>query len=290
MDMKAQLPGLEGDSMDHTSVRHYTPEQILQRRAQRAARRRKKKVLQVITLACGAVLLLLLAWGVRTVYRWTSGARARNRYGVAEYDVSNYVFSAQDPRLILVNRNLPLPKEYSVEMEDVEGTVGVQLTAEAAKAFQDMKAAAAEEKVRLVLNSGYIDPVTQKAWFDKYVDHCQRQGKTPEQAVEIAQTVVQQPGYGEHQTGYAVDILSEDHTIADSKFAETKAFAWLERYAPDYGFILRYPEKREAATGQIFEPWHWRYVGVENAQAITASGLSLEEFLALHLTMQNPAA
>ena len=55
----------------------------------------------------------------------------------------------------------------------------------------------------------------------------------------------------------------------------------LPPYAAEYGFILRYPEDRQAATGVVFEPWHWRYVGAENALAIRASGLSLEEFLAL---------
>lgn len=276
--------------MDNTPVKHYTPEQILQRRAARAARRRRKKVLQAAVLACGAVLVLVMAWGVRSVYRWATGSQARGRYGVAEYDVSNYVFSAQDPRLVLVNRNRPLPERYIVTLEAVEGAGEVQLAAEAAQAFQEMSAAAEKERVRLVLRSGYIDALTQGAWFDKYVEYYRRQGKAPEQATEIAQTVVQQPGYGEHQTGYAADILSQDQDTADVKFAETKAFAWLVRYAPDYGFILRYPEEREAATGHVFAPWHWRYVGVENARAITASGLSLEEFLALHLTTQNPAA
>ena len=55
----------------------------------------------------------------------------------------------------------------------------------------------------------------------------------------------------------------------------------LEAYAAEHGFILRWPQERQAATGIVFEPWHWRYVGVENALAIRASGLSLEEFLAL---------
>mgnify|MGYP000464789635 CR=1 FL=1 len=59
------------------------------------------------------------------------------------------------------------------------------------------------------------------------------------------------------------------------------AVAQLTAYAAEYGFILRYPQDRQAATGVVFEPWHWRYVGVENALAIRASGLSLEEFLAL---------
>ena len=60
-----------------------------------------------------------------------------------------------------------------------------------------------------------------------------------------------------------------------------RAYEWLTAYAAEYGFILRYPQDRQAATGVVFEPWHWRYVGTENALAIRASGLSLEEFLTL---------
>ena len=64
------------------------------------------------------------------------------------------------------------------------------------------------------------------------------------------------------------------------KQADTPLQQWLMEHCTEYGFILRCPEDRQAATGMAFAPWHWRYVGVENALAIRASGLSLEEFLA----------
>ena len=82
------------------------------------------------------------------------------------------------------------------------------------------------------------------------------------------------------ERGYAADILSTDYTAQDTGFADTRAYQWLTAYAAEYGFILRYPKDRQAITGVVFEPWHWRYVGVEIALAIRASGLSLEEFLA----------
>ena len=85
----------------------------------------------------------------------------------------------------------------------------------------------------------------------------------------------------EQATGYAADILSPDCTEKITRFAHTRAYEWLTAYAAEYGFILRCPEDRQAATGMVYAPWHWRYVGVENALAIRASGLSLEEFLAL---------
>ena len=68
--------------------------------------------------------------------------------------------------------------------------------------------------------------------------------------------------------------------------ADTRAYEWLTAYAADYGFILRWPEERQSATGMVYAPWHWRYVGVENARAIRESGLSLEEFLALERAKQ----
>ena len=79
-------------------------------------------------------------------------------------------------------------------------------------------------------------------------------------------------------------VLTAGYQDADARsagFDTTRAYEWLTAYAAEYGFILRYPQDRQAATGVVFEPWHWRYVGVENALAIRASGLSLEEFLAL---------
>ena len=80
----------------------------------------------------------------------------------------------------------------------------------------------------------------------------------------------------------AADILSSDYTTLDTGFADTDAFRWLSAYGADYGFILRWPEDCQAVTGMVYQPWHWRYVGVENARAIAASGLSLEEFVAVH--------
>ena len=80
--------------------------------------------------------------------------------------------------------------------------------------------------------------------------------------------------------------VSPDCTERSEAFAETRAYEWLTAYAADYGFILRWPEERQSATGMVYAPWHWRYVGAENARAIRESGLSLEEFLALERAKQ----
>ena len=88
------------------------------------------------------------------------------------------------------------------------------------------------------------------------------------------------PGTSEHQTGLTVDIISQSYWQLDEGYAETYEAKWLKEHAAEYGFILRYPKDKTAITGTSFEPWHYRYVGVEDAQKIMAQGLCLEEYLA----------
>ena len=109
-------------------------------------------------------------------------------------------------------------------------------------------------------------------------------GKTEEEAASLAADIQPPAECNDHGTGYAADILSTDYPTRDTGFDTTRAYEWLTAYAAEYGFILRYPQDRQAATGVVFEPWHWRYVGRDNALAIRASGLSLEEYLALEQT------
>ena len=125
------------------------------------------------------------------------------------------------------------------------------------------------------------DADTRQAAYEARVQTYRDKRKSEEEAARLAATIQPAANANEHGTGYAADILSADNPQQDTGFAETRAYEWLTAYAAEYGFILRYPQDRQAATGIVFEPWHWRYVGVENALAIRASGLSLEEFIAL---------
>lgn len=87
------------------------------------------------------------------------------------------------------------------------------------------------------------------------------------------------PGYSEHQTGLAIDILSKDYMFLDEGFKYTEAYKWIKDNSYKYGFIIRYPEGKEDITGYPFEPWHLRYVGVQNAKKIVKRGCTLEEYL-----------
>jgi LAS superfamily LD-carboxypeptidase LdcB len=91
------------------------------------------------------------------------------------------------------------------------------------------------------------------------------------------------PGYSEHHTGLAVDIclvvdgkIIDDH---DEMIAQKEIFAQIHPLLAEYGFILRYPQGRENITGYSYEPWHFRYVGIETAKKISGAGLVMEEYM-----------
>lgn len=183
--------------------------------------------------------------------------------------------------LTLVNNNVKLPDgwEDTLETKVADSSTGKELATVAADAFINMKNVAAAEGVDLMLCSGYRSVEYQQSLFDAEKQKWLDKGNSEEEAYNQAKTVVAVPGYSEHNSGLAADIVTPKHQNLDEAFGKTDAAKWLFEHAPEYGFILRYPENKQAITGIIYEPWHYRYVGVENAKAITASGLCLEEYL-----------
>lgn len=185
-----------------------------------------------------------------------------------------------DWRMVLVNPNVKLPDDYTVETETADAATGKELQTEAAEAYRQMAKAAEADGVSLMLCSGYRNVEYQQGLFDKKVEQCLSEGLSQEEAEIKAATIVAAPGHSEHNTGLAADIVTPDHQMLDTAFEQTPAFAWLSQHAAEYGFILRYPQDKTAITGIIYEPWHYRYVGVDNAAAILQSGGCLEEYLA----------
>lgn len=256
-------------------------------RAQAAAKRRLRRRLRlvrnwIIFLSVCALIVFAMSravlWVLPKVHALLTPQEA---FIAAEYDDSSYVFDASDPYLALVNNNLPLAAEPSPALAPADEAAGVQLEAKAAEAYRAMAAAALEDGIELRLTAGYMDSAARQAAFGEIKQAYIQSGLSDTDAAARAQTVVPRPECSEYATGCAADILSADYDTKDTGFDSSRAFEWLCAYAAEYGFILRWPEDRQAATGMAYEPWHWRYVGAENALAIRASGLSLEEFLAL---------
>ena len=151
--------------------------------------------------------------------------------------------------------------------------------AEESRRVSEEKAAAAEN-VTIWMQSGYRSVKYQTGLYERKTKYYTDQGYDLATAKEKAAAVVNPPGYSEHNCGLAADLNSPEHTGLDEGFENTTAFRWLCEHAVDYGFILRYPKGAEDKTEITYEPWHWRYVGRENAAKISASGLCFEDYIA----------
>ncbi len=245
-------------------------------------RRRMLRLMRnwLIFLVVCAVVMGLIAYGLlKLIPQVRKRLLNPSTYEATPYDNSGYVCDLADARLVLINNNWPMDTEPLPSLSEVED--GVQLEAETAQAYQQMAAAAQQEGITLQLVAGYQDYDTRQAAFESKKQMYLERRKSDEEATRLAASVVPQPQCSEYATGYGADILSDDYQQCDTGFAQTSAYEWLCAYAAEYGFILRWPEDRQAATGMAYEPWHWRYVGRENALAIREAGLSLEEFLAV---------
>ena len=188
------------------------------------------------------------------------------------------VGSRDDWRLILANKNSPLPEGYAPELVTLADS-SLQMQTEAAAAFDEMRQAANATGLHLMACSTYRSVERQTELYDAEVQKWIGKGYAEADAREKAATVVMIPGCSEHNTGLAVDVGSVTNQRVEEDFEDEPEFDWLQEHAAEYGFILRYPSDKQAITGVSYEPWHYRYVGVENAKAIKESGLCLEEYL-----------
>ncbi|HIW54547.1 MAG TPA: D-alanyl-D-alanine carboxypeptidase family protein [Candidatus Ruthenibacterium merdigallinarum] len=181
--------------------------------------------------------------------------------------------------LRLANTQHPLPDGYvPPNLETMDGE-GRQLDARAAQPLRDMIAAARADGCQLVLSSGYRSYERQEELFAMMIVDYLNLGYSYGDAYAATKNLRNIPGTSEHQTGLAADIVAADYWTMDDGYAETDEAKWLVEHAADYGFILRYPADKEHITGTHFEPWHYRYIGVEDAQKIMAAGVCLEEYL-----------
>jgi D-alanyl-D-alanine carboxypeptidase len=195
-------------------------------------------------------------------------------------------YSLDDPASIWVvaNKHRPLnpitytPNDLTVPTIPMRNNITSderQVRVVTARALEAMITAAEAQGVHFNLQSGYRSYNFQITLYNRYV---QQQG----QAAADSQSA--RPGYSEHQTGLAADLGSASKPSCDVEqcFGDTTEGKWLAAHAYEYGFIIRYPEGKQAVTGYIYEPWHVRYVGLDLAGEMRRTGVTtLEEFFSL---------
>lgn len=183
----------------------------------------------------------------------------------------------QSELLLLVNPWNGLPEDYVPFLDTVEE--GFLMDRRCANALMSMLNDCRAAGNLAVICSAYRTQEYQQELFDNKIMRLLGEGVSYEQAPVVAARSVAVPGTSEHQLGLAVDIIDELYVNLDYWQQFTSVQQWLMANCSDYGFILRYPNEKSDITGIIFEPWHYRYVGVSTARAITASGLTFEEYL-----------
>lgn len=186
-------------------------------------------------------------------------------------------FSKSDWNLILVNKQHPIPQDYTFELGTIAGSMecDARILPELFSMLQDAK----DDGINLAVCSPYRDISRQQKLFNRKIKMHMGNGYSYMEAYKKASQIVTVPGASEHQIGLALDIISDNYTSLDEGFGETEAGKWLKENSKEYGFILRYPKGKEYITGIDYEPWHFRYVGKDAASIIMENEITLEEFV-----------
>ena len=186
---------------------------------------------------------------------------------------SNNLSLLDDWQIRLVNRENPLPDDFTVELENLDASRKF-----GKRAIEPLKQMICDMRDQGIKNiwaqSTYRSIEYQKGLYEKSINKYLKQGKSQEEAQKLTDEYINRPGTSEHHLGLAVDFNN-----VDEGFENTKAYEWLLENASDYGFILRYPKEKEDITGIEYEPWHWRYVGPEHAKKMKEQNLCLEEYV-----------
>ncbi len=178
---------------------------------------------------------------------------------------------------ILINRENRLSENYvpdnliEISSRFLNYAEDDNLESTASEALNRMFNAAMEDGISLIGVSGYRSYDMQRRLYDTRM---MREGEAQ------TRSYTAEAGASEHQTGLAIDILSDEYSVLDEGFENTRAFKWLNENCYKYGFILRYLKGKEDITGYNYEPWHFRYIGNEEAaMEIMNRGLTFEEYI-----------
>lgn len=182
-----------------------------------------------------------------------------------------------DWNLRLVNKENQIPEDYHFDLHEVEGTHKVDTRV--AEALQQMLTDARKQGLKPIICSSYRTTETQTSLFEQKLKQYSNLGYDKQEAREKAGYWVTPPKTSEHEIGLAVDIVSIHYQNLDERQEKTAVQKWLMQNCNNYGFILRYPTHKKEITKINYEPWHYRYVGVENAKFMTEKGFCLEEYL-----------
>ncbi len=179
--------------------------------------------------------------------------------------------------LVLVNDKHPMEEGYVPQLTyfSPEREIDERIADAAHQMLNDAKDAG----MSIYIGSVYRSLEDQARIFNYSMENRRESGMSYWEAYKDVSLMVAEPGTSEHALGLALDLQSNLYTELDEGQERTAEAKWLKENCYKYGFILRYPPDKTEITGIAYEPWHYRYVGVEDATKITELGLTLEEYL-----------
>ncbi len=204
-----------------------------------------------------------------------SGTERTTEEILEAYESGELVFDANDWRLVLINKQHSIPDDYSFTLGTIVGNL--KCDERILDDLSDMLQAAKDEGLTLKVRSPYRPPERQVYLFNDKVNKYMNRGMSYMEAYQLSSRTVTMPGNSEHEIGLALDITCDTFADLEQGFGDTDAGKWMAENSCRFGFIVRYPKGKEYVTGIDYEPWHFRYVGVEAATEITAQGITLEE-------------
>jgi D-alanyl-D-alanine carboxypeptidase len=247
-----------------------------------------KRILRIAGLGVALIALAFGAWWFLSLrssntqlnaVKASSNQSSTTTKSTSGFDKTKYSLTDSTSIWVIVNKHHPLnpitytPSDLTVPSVPLRspGQDNMKMRAATATALEQMFASAKQAGINLQVASGYRSYSYQQSVYGGYVS-------------SVGQTAADQqsarPGYSEHQTGFAVDIAAANNVCTlDACFANTPEGKWLAANAYQYGFLLRYPQDKEAITGYEYEPWHFRYIGDYLSQELHKQNVeTLEEF------------
>ncbi len=247
----------------------------------RTLRNRKLKMI-IITEVFIFVTCIAVAYGIskEIVVKKASPEWLFQTLSNSSVENSRYINGSSDENsryLVLVNKDNPLPEDYSVTLKTLNNGRS-QVDETIYDALKEMLTDGTNEGLDFCVASAYRSTERQEEILNADINDYIAQGMDYDSAYNEAVKQVMPPGYSEHETGLALDIVAADYQLLDENQETTEENIWLRENCWKYGFILRYPADKEDITKISYESWHFRYVGKEAAEYITKNGLCLEEY------------
>jgi zinc D-Ala-D-Ala carboxypeptidase len=230
-----------------------------------------------------AGIVILVAAGGFAAYMYFSNQnkpanQATSQPATPGFNKSQYPTDEPGGIWWVVNKKRPLPKGYepaslttpNIKLRWAPVAESMQVSTTIAPSLEAMHKAMTEAGFDVMLISGFRSEATQTELYNNYVAQAGQ---------EEADRLSARPGTSEHQTGLVVDLgRSDKECELEQCFGELPEGKWLAENAHKYGFIIRYPQGKEAIVGYMYEPWHLRYVGKELATELHTTKQTMEGF------------